>query len=78
MTWSFIFLNSDVRGEFGIKHLQGQLWEMRLRGKDGIARAIYLTASSKRVVVLRVFLKKTQKVPRREIELALMRAKDVQ
>lgn len=60
-----------------IKHLEGCLWEMRLRGKDGIARAIYVTAIGQRVVVLRVFVKKTQKTPRREIELALKRAKEV-
>jgi phage-related protein len=50
---------------------------MRLKGRDGIARAIYVTASGRRVVVVRVFIKKTQRTPRREIELALKRAKDV-
>jgi phage-related protein len=60
-----------------IKHLEGRLWEMRLKGKKGIARAIYVTASAQRVVVLRVFVKKTQKTPRREIELALRRAQDI-
>lgn len=60
-----------------IKHLEGRLWEMRMRGRDGIARAIYLTASGKRVVIVRVFSKKTQKTPRVEIELALQRAKEV-
>jgi phage-related protein len=61
-----------------IKHLDGSLWEMRLKGKDGIARALYVTAVGRRVVVLRVFVKKTQKTPRREIEIALKRAKEVQ
>jgi phage-related protein len=65
-----------VRGPY-VDHLQGPLWEMRLKGKDGIARAIYVTARGQRVVVVRVFVKKTQKTPRREIELALKRAKDV-
>jgi phage-related protein len=50
---------------------------MRLKGKDGIARAIYMTAVGRRVVVLRVFVKKTQKTPRREIEFALKRAQEV-
>ena len=31
-----------------VKHLDGSLWEMRLIGRDGIARAIYVTAASKR------------------------------
>ena len=59
------------------RHLEGTLWELRIKGKDGIARAIYVTASGHRVVILRVFTKKTQKTPRREIELARQRAKEV-
>ena len=60
-----------------VKHLEGPLWEMRIKGKDGISRAIYVTARGRRVVVVRVFIKKTQKTPRREIDLALERAKEV-
>ena len=60
-----------------VKHLQGPLWEMRMKGKDGIARAIYVTAVGRRVVVVRVFRKKGRKTPQREIELALKRAKEV-
>jgi phage-related protein len=61
-----------------IKHIEGPIWEMRLRGRDRIARALYLTASRRRVVILRVFVKKTQKTPRREIELARRRAQEVE
>ena len=61
-----------------VKHLQGPVWEMRLRGKDGIARAAYVTATGRRVVVVHVFGKKTQKTPRRELETALRRAKEVE
>lgn len=60
-----------------VKHLEGPLWEMRMKGKDGIARAAYVTASGRRVVVVHVFVKKTQKTPRREIEQALKRAREV-
>ena len=60
-----------------MKHLQGPLWEMRMRGRDGISRALYVAASGKRVVIVRVFVKKTQKMPNREIDLALSRAKEV-
>lgn len=60
-----------------VKHLQGPVWEMRMKGKDGIARAAYVTATGRRVVVVHVFPKKTQKTPRREIETALKRAKEV-
>ena len=57
-----------------IKHLTGPLWEMRMRGRSGIARAMYVSTEGKRVVVLRAFVKKTPRTPRREIELALRRA----
>ena len=60
-----------------VKHLEGPLWEIRMKGRDGISRALYVTASGRRVVVVRVFVKKTQKTPRREITLALKRAKEV-
>lgn len=60
-----------------VKHLQGPLWEFRLRGRDGISRALYVAATGRRVVILRVFVKKTQTTPRREIDLALSRAKEV-
>ena len=60
-----------------VKHIEGPIWEMRLRGRDGIARALYVTATGRRVMILRAFAKKTQKTPRREIELARRRAKEV-
>ena len=71
--------------EFGLErlppkyvgHIQGPVWELRLKGKDGITRALYVTTSGKRVVIVRVFAKKTQKTPQREIKLALDRAKEV-
>jgi len=61
-----------------VKHLEGPLWEMRMKGKDGISRAIYVTVKGRRVVVVRVFNKKTQKTPRREVEIALQRAKELE
>jgi phage-related protein len=60
-----------------VKHLEGKLWEMRLSGRDGIARSLYVTATGKRVVVVHSFVKKTQKTPRRVIDYALKRAKEV-
>lgn len=60
-----------------VKYLEGPLWEMQMNGRDGISRAIYITAKNRRIVVVRVFVKKTQKTPRREIDLALERAKEI-
>ncbi|MEY4582439.1 MAG: hypothetical protein RL701_7142 [Pseudomonadota bacterium] len=60
-----------------VKHLEGKLWEMRMKGRDGIARAIYVTTLGERVVVLHAFAKKTQKTPTRALEIARTRAKEV-
>lgn len=60
-----------------VRHLEGKLWELRLTGKDGIARALYVTALGRRVIIVRAFVKKTQKTPKAEIDLALRRAKEV-
>ena len=60
-----------------VRCLSGPLWEMRLGGRDGIARALYVTVQGRRVVVVRAFVKKTRRTPRREIELALQRAREV-
>ena len=62
-------------GEPHVKHVEGRIWEMRLSGRSGIARALYVTAVGRRVVVVRAFVKKTQKTSRHEIELALARAR---
>ena len=61
-----------------MRPLAGKLWEMRMSGKDGIARAAYVTASEKRLIVLHVFVKKTQKTPRHAIETALARLKELE
>lgn len=64
-------------GEPHVKHLDGRVWEMRLTGRSGISRALYVVATGRRVVIVRVFIKKTQKTPRHEIDLALSRAKAI-
>jgi phage-related protein len=60
-----------------VRHLRGPIWEIRLKGATGIARALYVTALGQRVIVVRVFVKKTQKTPRSEIAIAVQRAKDL-
>jgi phage-related protein len=59
-----------------VKHLRSKLWEMRMRGRDGIARAAYIATLGKQVVVLHAFVKKTQTTPPDAIELALKRARE--
>jgi phage-related protein len=60
-----------------VRHLRGPVWEMRLSGRSGIARALYVAARGQRVVVVRVFVKRTERTPAGEIALALWRAKEL-
>lgn len=76
---------TDIIAEHGLGELPrdwtrspgDKLWELRVTGRDGIARAIYVTARERRVVIVRIFVKKTQKTPQRELELARQRAKEI-
>jgi phage-related protein len=65
-------------GQPYIKYLDRGIWEIRLKGRDGISRALYVTVKPQRVIVVRVFIKKTQTTPRKEIKLALKRAKEIE
>ena len=60
-----------------VRHLDGKLWELRVRAEEGIARGIYVTATGRRVVVLHVFVKKSRKTPRRALATARERMKQV-
>jgi phage-related protein len=53
-----------------------KLFEIRAKGKDGIARVFYYTHRSKTIVLLHGFTKKTAKTPQREIEVAIRRMKE--
>ena len=56
-----------------IRPLESKLWEMRMMGRDGIARAVYAAVQGRTLLVLHVFVKKTQTTPRSAIETALKR-----
>ncbi|MBF0425643.1 MAG: type II toxin-antitoxin system RelE/ParE family toxin [Magnetococcales bacterium] len=60
-----------------VRHSQDKLWEMRVRGDDDVARAIYVMARARRIIILHAFRKKTQKTPDRAIRLARERMKEL-
>ena len=65
----------EVREPY-VRPLRHKLWEMRMTGRAGIARAICVTAKERRVVVLHAFRKKTRKTPRAAIRTALSRLQE--
>jgi phage-related protein len=50
---------------------------LRLKGADGIARVFFCTLIGRRIVMLHAFVKKTQKAPLREIDIARKRMKEI-
>lgn len=49
------------------------MWEFCAPGRDGVARTIYAATSGQTLLIQRTFAKKTEKTPRKEIDLALKR-----
>ena len=70
-------LGLDRLHEPHVKHLQGKLWEMRPSAAGDDGRALYVTVTGKRVVIVAAFMKKTKKTPKRWLVLAEERAKGV-
>jgi phage-related protein len=64
-------------GEPHTKAFGNGLFELRLRGKEGIARVFFCALVEKRIVMLHGFIKKTEKTPLQEIRIAEVRMKEV-
>jgi len=64
-------------GEPHSKSMKDGLLELRLKGAEGIARVFYCTQVGRRIVMLHSFVKKTNRTPPRELEIALNRMKEV-
>ena len=59
------------------KSLSDGLFELRLKNKEGIGRVFYCTKVGKNIVILHSFVKKSQKIPKKEIDVARKRLKEV-
>ena len=64
-------------GEPHTKPMGEGLFELRLKGAEGIARVFYCTLIGKRIVMLHSFIKKTQRTPKRELDVARNRLKEI-
>lgn len=66
--------------DLGMPHTRAMgdgLYELRLKAAEGISRVFYCTMVGKKIMVLHQFIKKTDKTPNRELELARRRMKEV-
>jgi phage-related protein len=57
-------------------HIGEGIFELRFKGKEGQVRVLFFFFYGKRIILTHGFVKKTQKTPRKEIELARERRKD--
>ena len=64
-------------GEPYTKPLNDGLFEVRAKAKDGIGRSIYCYQKGKVIIILHSFVKKDQKTPKKNLEIALKRKKEI-
>lgn len=66
--------------DLGMPHTRamgGGLFELRIKAAEGIARVFYCTVVDRRIVFLHQFVKKSDKTPPKELEIARRRMKEV-
>ncbi len=59
------------------KAIKEGLFELRMKSQEGIGRVFYCTLVKKRIVMLHTFIKKSQKTPSKELQIALSRMNEV-
>jgi len=70
----------EFGADLGMPHTRAMndgLCELRVKGKEGIARVFYCTKVGKRIILLHGFVKKTQKTPTKELRKAQQRLSEV-
>ena len=75
---------TDLMIEFGsnlglphTKAIDKGLFELRIKSKEGVARVFFCTKIGKRIIMLHSFIKKSQKIPKRELKIAISRMNEV-
>ncbi|MGH8041291.1 MAG: type II toxin-antitoxin system RelE/ParE family toxin [Rudaea sp.] len=66
--------------DLGLPHTRamgGGLFEVRAKGREGIGRVFYCTVVGQRILILHAFIKKTEQTPKRELDTARARLKEV-
>ena len=78
------FQLTDLMIEFGpnlglphTKAIDKGLLELRVKSKEGIARVFFCTKIGKKIIMLHSYVKKSQKIPKRELKIAISRMQEV-
>ncbi len=79
---NFIHITEMIE-EFGlslgkpyISKVEKELFEIRAKGVEGIGRSFFCTSKTKEIIILHSYIKKTQKIPQKEIKIARKRLKE--
>jgi phage-related protein len=70
----------ELGPNLGMPHTRAMgegLFELRIKGQEGIVRVFYCTIVRRRIVMLHAFIKKSQKTPKRELNIATRRQREV-
>ena len=75
---------AELLEEFGLelrmphsRAMGSGLFELRPRGREGIARVFYCTKVGRKIIILHSFIKKTNETPKREMDIARRRQREV-
>lgn len=75
---------TDLMTEFGpnlglphTKAIDKGLLELRVKSREGIARVFFCTKIGKKIIILHSYIKKSQKIPKRELKIAISRMQEV-
>ena len=75
---------TELLAEFGLelrmphsRAMGSGLFELRPRGREGIARVFYCTKVGRKIIILHSFIKKTNETPKREMDIARRRQREV-
>ncbi len=75
--FELIELEGANLGEPYTKSLNNGLFEVRAKAKEGIGRSIYCYQKGQKIIILHSFVKKDQKTPKKDLEIALKRKKEI-
>lgn len=59
------------------KYVEPGLWELRIRADNNILRILFTFAKNRTIILLHIFIKKQQKTPTKELEIARQRLKEL-
>ncbi len=72
-----LMLNGPALGMPLTRSLGDGLFEIRAIGREGIGRALFCTVRGRKIIILHVFIKKSDKTPLRELNTARKRLLEV-